>query len=63
MSDQIHDELTGRRLAGFMTKAPHPFCWFDSSPEVIRLVPMMYVRYPLSRDWQVNFAWPQMGLR
>jgi len=37
-----------RRLAEFMTKAPNPFRWFDSSPEVIRLVVMMYVRYPLS---------------
>jgi putative transposase len=27
---------------------PSPFRWFDSSPEVIRLVVMMYVRYPLS---------------
>jgi len=27
---------------------PDPFRWFDSSPEVIRLVVMMYVRYPLS---------------
>src|SRR5271154_5470050 len=25
-----------------------PFRWFDSSPEVIRLVVLMYVRYPLS---------------
>src|SRR5450432_3945165 len=25
-----------------------PFLWFDCSPEVIRLVVMMYVRYPLS---------------
>ena len=25
-----------------------PFCWFDSSPEVIRLVVMMCVGYPLS---------------
>ena len=31
-----------------MTKSPDPFRWFDSSPEVIRLVVMMYVRYPLS---------------
>ena len=31
-----------------MTKAPNPFRWFDSSPEVIRLVVMIYVRYPLS---------------
>ena len=29
-------------------KTHDPFCWFDSSPEVIRLVVMMYVRYPLS---------------
>ena len=30
-------------------KKPHdPFRWFDSSPEVIRLVVMMYVKYPLS---------------
>ena len=27
---------------------PDPFRWFNSSPEVIRLVVMMYVRYPLS---------------
>jgi hypothetical protein len=26
--------------------APDPFRWFDSSPEVIGLVVMMYVRYP-----------------
>ena len=35
-------------MGGRMTKAPNPFRWFDSSPEVIRLVVMMYVRYPLS---------------
>ena len=29
-------------------KPYNPFRWFDSSPEVIRLVVMMYVRYPLS---------------
>ena len=30
-------------------KKPHdPFRWFDSSPEVIRLLVMWYVRYPLS---------------
>jgi len=27
---------------------PNPFRYFNSSPEVIRLVVMMYVRYPLS---------------
>ena len=26
----------------------NPFRYFDSSPEVIRLVVMMYVKYPLS---------------
>ena len=31
-----------------MAKSADPFRWFDSSPEVIRLVVMMYVRYPLS---------------
>ena len=29
-------------------KTHEPFRWFDSSPEVIRLVVMMYLRYPLS---------------
>ena len=48
LSDQVHDGLTRRRVAGFMTKAPNPFRWFNSSPEIIRLVVMMYVRYPLS---------------
>ncbi len=31
-----------------MTKPANPFRYFDSSPEVIRLVVMMYVKYPLS---------------
>ena len=31
-----------------MAKSDDPFRWFDSSPEVIRLVVMMYVKYPLS---------------
>ena len=31
-----------------MTQLKNPFRYFDSSPEVIRLVVMMYVRYPLS---------------
>ena len=29
-------------------KTHDPFRWFDSSPAVIRLVVMMYVRYPSS---------------
>jgi hypothetical protein len=31
-----------------MAKSADPFRYFDSSPEVIRLMVMMYVRYPLS---------------
>ena len=31
-----------------MTKSDNPFRYFNSSPEVIRLVVMMYVKYPLS---------------
>lgn len=31
-----------------MTKSANPFRYFNSSPEVIRLVVMMYVKYPLS---------------
>ena len=31
-----------------MTQPKNPFRYFDSSPEVIRLVVMMYVRYPVS---------------
>ena len=30
------------------TAPPSPFRYFNSSPEVIRLVVMMYVKYPLS---------------
>jgi hypothetical protein len=31
-----------------MARSTNPFGGFDSSPEVIRLLLMMYVRYPLS---------------
>jgi putative transposase len=31
-----------------MSKPPDPFRYFKTSPEVIRLVVMMYVKYPLS---------------
>ncbi len=31
-----------------LRKPPSPFRYFNSSPEVIRLVVMMYVRFPLS---------------
>ena len=29
-------------------KPDNPFRWFDSSPEVIQMVVMLYVRFPLS---------------
>ncbi|HOT84117.1 MAG TPA: hypothetical protein PLQ12_12565, partial [Candidatus Defluviicoccus seviourii] len=32
----------------YRPKPDSPFRYFNSSPEVIRLVVMMYVRYPLS---------------
>jgi len=31
-----------------MAKSTNLFRWFDSSPEVIRLAVLMYVKYPLS---------------
>jgi putative transposase len=31
-----------------MTKPANPIRYFNSSPEVIRLTVLMYVRYPLS---------------
>ena len=31
-----------------MAKSDNPFRWFDWSPEVIRVVVMMYVKFPLS---------------
>ena len=31
-----------------MSKSASPFRYFNSSPEIIRLVVLMYVRFPLS---------------
>lgn len=31
-----------------MSKADNPFRYFHSSPDIIRMVVMLYVRYPLS---------------
>ena len=44
LSEQIADAAPSRLLAGMS----NPFRYFNSSPEVIRLVVMMYVKYPLS---------------
>ena len=38
----------GRRSPSQLRVVSNPFRYFNSSPEVIRLVVMMYVRYPLS---------------
>jgi hypothetical protein len=40
-----------------MTKPPNPFRWFDSSPEVIRLVVMMCVRYLPTNLWTRGDIW------
>ena len=47
LSVQMHRAVTSKGYAGSMAlkkKPDDPFRWFDSSPEVIRLVVMMYVR-------------------
>jgi len=31
-----------------LARSDNPFRWFDSSPEVIRTVVMIYVRFPVS---------------
>ncbi len=40
--------MRGRAASVADGRSTNPFRYFDSSPEVIRLVVMMYVRYPLS---------------
>ena len=46
--EEIHGGLTGALYPARMAKAENPFRYFNSSPEVIRLVVLMYVRFPLS---------------
>ena len=51
LSAQMHRPVWGRGRVGELArqrKTHDPFCGFDSSPEVIRLVVMMCVRDPLS---------------
>ena len=45
---QIGPAVRPPSWAGAMTAPASPFRYFNSSPEVIRLVVMMYVKYPLS---------------
>ena len=44
----VSDEFFGPSLAVVASAMSNPFRYFNSSPEVIRLVVIMYVRYPLS---------------
>jgi uncharacterized lipoprotein YmbA len=39
-----------------MARSTNPFRYFDSSPEVIRLAVMMYVKYPLCSPGSVGVA-------
>ena len=50
LSEQLHrkEMLVSRRRMPRSRKPASPFRYFNSSPEVIRLVVMMYVRFPLS---------------
>ena len=44
----LSEQTLGPRAAVLVLGHEQPFQYFNSSPEVIRLVVMMYVRYPLS---------------
>jgi transposase-like protein len=44
----VSDQFSGSLTAGVGWVMRNPFRYFNSSPEVIRLVVMMYVKYPLS---------------
>lgn len=45
---KLHDAVIGSGYGANHGQNDQPFRWFNSSPEVIRLVAMMYVRCPLS---------------
>jgi putative transposase len=44
----VLDLFSGRLWPPYLQAMSSPFRYFNSSPKVIRLVVMMYVRYPLS---------------
>jgi len=51
LSEQMHHPVRRRGYGRSMPRPrvpASPFRYFNSSPEVIRLVVMMYVKYPLS---------------
>ena len=55
-SEQIHPRLTGAPYPARMSKAENPFRYFNSSPEVIRLVVLMYVRFPTTTEQAEQFG-------
>ena len=49
IAEAVSEQILGlSRLCVSPGRMSNPFRYFNSSPEVIRLVVMMYVRYPLS---------------
>ena len=48
LSAQTHQRVTEAVETAGMAKSDNPFRWFDSSPEVIQMVVMLYVRFPVS---------------
>ena len=48
LSRRIPDQFFGSSLAVVASGMSNPFRYFNSSPEIIRLAVLMYVRYPLS---------------
>ena len=44
----VSEQFFGPPLTWYLRAMRSPFRYFNSSPEVIRLVVMMYLRYPLS---------------
>ena len=44
----LSEQLAPRLTAALSCSLKSPFRYFNISPEVIRLVVMMYVKYPLS---------------
>src|SRR5208337_419957 len=47
-SEALSDQFFGSSLAVVASAMSNPFRYFNSSPEIIRLAVLMYVKYPLS---------------
>jgi hypothetical protein len=46
--EALSDQFFGSSLAVVASAMSNPFRYFNSSPEIIRLAVLMYVKYPLS---------------